>query len=203
MSTGGIGVFGGTFNPIHKSHLYLIRQYISRLPLEKLFVIPTYIPPHKQTDSLVDAHHRLEMCRLAVEDIPQAYVCDYEVERNHVSYTYETLDYLRQQFPNDMLYLLMGSDMFLTVQNWRQSGRIFEAAILCGAARHPEEMEALVKHANYLRQVGARECILMKMEPKPLSSTQIRQAIQAGQDASEMLPDPVWSYIQQHGLYTS
>lgn len=195
-----IGMLGGTFNPIHNSHIYLAEQFRDRLALDKLFLIPTYIPPHKRVKDLADSTDRLAMCRLAAEGLSCIEVCDYEIAREGTSYTYQTLEYLQSLHPDAALFLLMGADMFLTVQDWREPGHIYRLATLCAAAREPGEHAALKEHEKLLAGQGAA-CILLEITPKPLSSTEIREKIARGESVRGLVPDKVLEYIEEHHLY--
>ena len=113
-----LGVFGGTFNPIHNGHLSLCTQLSDALGLAKVLLIPTAIPPHKRATELADGGQRLAMCRLAVQGDPRFCVCDLELRRQGNSYTADTLRELEALYPDTRMFLLMGTDMFLPVQNW-------------------------------------------------------------------------------------
>jgi nicotinate-nucleotide adenylyltransferase len=194
------GVLGGTFNPIHNSHLYLAEQFRERLGLDRVLLIPTNTPPHKSAAKLASAEDRLAMCRLAAEDYPAFAVCDYEAARPGQSYTYLTLAHLREQYPADEFFFLMGADMFLTVQSWRQPEKIYRLATLCAAARQGGETAALEAHRPLLEAAGAT-CKVLDFPPQPLSSTEIRAAVSAGRPIESMTPPSVAAYIRAHGLY--
>jgi nicotinate-nucleotide adenylyltransferase len=194
------GILGGTFNPIHNSHLYLAEQFREKLGLQRVLLIPTNTPPHKSAAKLASAADRLAMCRLAVEDYPAFEVCDYEATRPGQSYTYLTLAYLRQQYPADDFFFLMGADMFLTVQSWRQPESIYALATLCAAARQGGEYALLEAHRFLLEAAGAI-CQVLDVTPQPLSSTEVRNAVSAGRPIDSMTPPSVAAYIRAHGLY--
>lgn len=195
-----IGILGGTFNPIHNSHLYLAEAFREALGLDKLLLIPTNTPPHKSARGLAPAADRLAMCRLAAEGRAYLEVSDYEAGRGEPSYTYRTLEYLRSVYPGDTLYFLMGADMFLTILEWRNPERIIGSAVLCAAARQPGELPALEAQQKRLEPLGAR-CRVLTLPPKPLSSTQVREAVMAGKSIANMVPAAVADYIKTHGLY--
>ena len=148
----------------------------------------------------MQAHHRLEMCRLAAGDESGVEVCGYEIERGGVSYTFETLRHLQGEYPGAECCLLMGADMFLTIQNWREPDEIFRLATLCACAREAGEYQAMLEHAPKLREMGAK-CEIIDAEPMPMSSTDIRRRIKEGADMSEYLNPAVWRYIREHKLY--
>ena len=116
-----IGIYGGTFNPIHLGHMEAARFAREYLELDRLYLIPTGIPPHKEMDAdAPGAEHRLEMVRLAAEALGgEVRVSDMELRRQGRSYTLETLRQIKGEHPEDRLYLLLGTDMFLTFQHWR------------------------------------------------------------------------------------
>ena len=105
-----IGIFGGTFNPVHIEHVNLAKAGIEELKLDKLFILPTYISPHKKSVS-VSATDRLNMLKLAFSDVDKAIVSDYEIERKGKSYTYLTVEHFKKEFPDSEIFLMMGADM--------------------------------------------------------------------------------------------
>jgi len=196
------GILGGTFNPIHNSHLYIALEYKRILSLDKVLIIPTFDPPHKEANNLADACHRLEMCRLAVKDLAGFEVYDYEIQMQEKSYSYKTLEHLRKKYPQDEMFFIMGTDMFFTVQNWYKTEIIYANATLCAAARGENELLAMQKQKAFLEQQGAK-CIVTSIAPRPLSSTEIREATANAEDTYDMVPPVVAEYIKEHGLYSS
>lgn len=195
-----IGILGGTFNPIHVAHIYLAGKYSEKLKLDKIIFIPTFIPPHKSAKNVINARQRLEMCGLAIEGRPEFEICDYEIEEKGKSYTYRTLKHLQELYPGAEFFLLMGADMFMTVQDWRHPQELYKMATLCVAERELGEFSVIETHAIRLKNEGAR-CIILEMDPMPLSSTMIREGIKAREDVSGLLDPKVWRYIREHRLY--
>ena len=194
------GILGGTFDPIHRAHIYLAREYCRGLGLDTLVLVPAFIPPHKANKRLADAKQRLEMCELAIQGLPEFELCDYEIMSGGKSYTYKTLKYLRDLHPGAELFLLMGADMFFTVQDWRHPEEIYKLATICAAEREHGESLALEAQAEILRNRGAR-CELLEIKPMPLSSTMVRAGLKAGEDVSGLLDPGVHDYIRKHRLY--
>ena len=121
-----VGVYGGTFSPPHIAHVRVAKAFSDALSLDKLLIIPAFLPPHKQVDKNISANTRLEMCRLAFSDIENAEVSDIEIARGGKSYTAITLESLSSD--DVELFLLCGTDMFLTLDSWYSPKKIFERA---------------------------------------------------------------------------
>lgn len=195
-----IGVFGGTFNPVHNGHLEVIRAAKNQLKLDQVLLIPTFQPPHKQARHLVPPEDRLAMCRLAVKDMPYVRVSDLEICREGKSYTYETLETLKSQYPQARFHFLMGSDMFFTVQDWRHSERIAQYAVIVCMAREKGELPRLQEHAKRLALLGF-ESFVLEVSPFPVSSTKIRTNIKKFNNLLHYVPKSVLEYIYVRGLY--
>lgn len=192
-----IGIYGGTFNPIHEGHLHILREFYTRLGLDKVLLIPTRMPPHKAAKELAKAQDRYNMCLLAAETLPfPVEVSDIELKRRDKSYTADTLREVKERYPADTLYLLMGEDMFLTVDRWYDPQTTFRLAILCAAPRSPGGYEKLQAFGKKLK--AEYQGVRYKIEDIPfwdISSTEIRTG------NFEDLPETVRDYITRHGLY--
>ena len=190
-------VFGGTFNPIHNGHLVLGKALAERLGLDRVLLIPTASPPHKQAPHLIAAQHRLAMCQLAVEGKELFTVSDLEIRRGGKSYTVDTLRALHSKFPDDRFFLLTGADMFLTLQSWREFPEIARLAVLCGVPRNQADIVRLNEHAEVLARQGAR-CVTVNVKPPDVSSTQIRERIRTQKSIKGLVPDAVLEYIKEY-----
>lgn len=153
-------------------------------------MIPTYLPPHKAGGQLAGGCHRLNMCRLAFEGDPVCRVSDIELRRGGKSYTVDTLKQLTRENPSDTFYLIMGSDMFLSLTQWYDWQRIILDAVICAGARSPGQMQALRAEAARLERLGA-QIELVALEPLPFSSTQVRARVQAGESLAGFVPPKV------------
>ena len=196
------GIYGGTFNPIHTGHVRLVKAYQKQLELDRVLIIPTCVPPHKAEEDLADGQDRLEMCRLAFLEDQRFQVDDLELRRGEKSYTVDTLEALHNQWPEDTFYLIMGSDMFLTVTQWKDYERIFQLAVICAGAR---ELGIKCRLENWGKQLEYRygtRWRVIDFSPLPISSTQIRQRIRCGESVKGLVPDRVAEYLHQTGLYT-
>ncbi|HPD19607.1 MAG TPA: nicotinate-nucleotide adenylyltransferase, partial [Candidatus Goldiibacteriota bacterium] len=119
MNNKKIGMFGGTFNPPHVGHLLIGRNVMKEFNLNKIIFIPAYIPPHKQTNSVIDAKHRLKMVELMIENEPGFLVSDFEIKKQEVSYTIDTMRYFISEFPDKEFYFIVGSDNFYYIETWK------------------------------------------------------------------------------------
>ena len=196
-----IGIFGGTFNPPHLAHMHWARVYKRHFALDRVLIMPTNVPPHKQPSDLAPAENRLEMCKLAIGDDSGFIVCDYEIRRGGVSYTLDTLRYLKDEYPGADICLLMGADMFLSMSTWREPREIFRLVTLCACAREEGEYLKMREHQPMLESMGAR-CEILQAEPMPMSSTNIRHMIRNSvTNMSGCLHPDVWEYIKTRKLY--
>ncbi len=195
-----LGVFGGTFNPIHSGHIYMALSFAGQLGLDRVLVVPTMIPPHKQALGLIGHGERYAMCQIACAPYPQLVPCDLELRRGGSSYTVDTLRALHRYYPGWELCLLVGSDMFFTLEKWVRSEEIFALATLCAAARSPGELQALARKKKELEALGAR-CEIAGFPELTVSSTQLREMLAEGEAPGNLLPPGVGEYIAEKGLY--
>ncbi|HCR43582.1 MAG TPA: nicotinate (nicotinamide) nucleotide adenylyltransferase [Ruminococcaceae bacterium] len=196
-----IAVFGGTFNPVHNGHLHLAKNFYNIIHADELLFIPTYIPPHKAPVELAAARDRLEMCRLAVKGTPFG-VSDMEVKRGGPSYTSDTLTALKKIYGrNSSLYLIVGEDMFLTVDRWHKPEVIYSLATLCAAPRGKGGCGKLTDYAVKLRRKGA-DVLIADIDYLPVSSTSVRSAVKKKENLSAYVPESVACYILKKHLYS-
>lgn len=193
-------MFGGSFNPIHNGHIQLAQAFVKKLCLDRVLIIPTYIPPHKQKDNSVTPNQKLEMCRLAFEEMPLFEVSNIEIRRKGASYTYMTLQELSEKYKGDELFLITGADMFLTIHEWKHPEIIFSLATVCGVPRNDEDIGSLKKQQEHLSTLGAKTEIL-DANVMTVSSTDIRNKVKNGEDISTLVPRSVENYIKENGLY--
>ena len=196
-----IGILGGTFNPIHNGHIQLAQYCKNELLLDKIFLIPTYTPPHKISKDLADETHRLTMCSLASENLDDFEVCDIEIKRQGKSYTFETLISLKELYPDDEFYLIMGADMFLTLDKWKNPESIFANAVIITIPRNDSDKEELESYYNaVIRDMGAKAVILPN-NVQTVSSTFIRENIGDYNTISDLIDKKVYEYIISNNLY--
>lgn len=196
-----IGIYGGTFNPPHVGHIQGAKQAILALGLTKLYLIPTHVAPHKAMPAnSPDPWQRLAMLRIAAGDCPELEVSDLELNREGPSFTWETVEQLRKIHPDAKLVLIMGSDMFLSFQSWKNPDIIVKNAEIGVLYRGEQEETAAVEAKKAeLESQGAR-ITLVKNEIVAISSTQLRRLL-AFQCADGFLPAGVGAYIRENRLY--
>ena len=194
-----IGIYGGAFNPVHKGHIKLAEEVKAKAHLDKIIIMPSGLSPHKSSHSLVDSTHRLEMCRLAF-DGEDYIVSDLEIRREGKSYTVDTVTELKQIYPDDELYLIMGSDMLLCFDRWYRYEDILSMVTICATTRQGDI--SLDELKRYSRDVLGKETFIIDFEPFECSSTKVRDALISGQDTACLIPEKVLLYIIEKGLYT-
>ena len=196
-----IGIYGGTFAPIHNGHVNAAKAFMDQMQLHYLFVIPTCMSPDKIRDEGDDAHHRMEMCRLAFEGEVGVIVSDMEIERGGISYTVDTLRALARE--DRSLFMLVGTDMAIRLDEWREPEEIFKLCYPTYVRRESDkllEKKIIEKNTKYLNDYG-KICRRIMTDEIELSSTQIRNMVKNGEDISHLVPQKVADYIKEHGLY--
>ncbi|MBP3582894.1 MAG: nicotinate (nicotinamide) nucleotide adenylyltransferase [Clostridia bacterium] len=196
-----LGIYGGTFSPPHSGHVNAARSFTESMKLDKLLIIPTFIPPHKEFREEASCEERLEMCRLAFRDIPVAEVSDIEIKRGGKSYTYETLEELSKS--GDDLYFLIGTDMLLSFDRWKNPERILDLCTLCYVRRESDrelDGEISAKISEYREKYG-REPQKIDHTVTEISSSEIRRLLTNDTDCASVLPSDVLGYIKKRGLY--
>jgi nicotinate-nucleotide adenylyltransferase len=211
-----LGLFGGTFDPIHLAHLRLAEEIAEAFGFTRVRFIPAAVPPHRGPPR-ASADHRLAMTRLAVQGNPRFEVDDRELKRPATSYTYDTLVELRAEFADRPLCLLMGADAFCTLTTWHRWRELFDLAHLVIAHRPGYALEQLAASlpdplkAEYLRRHRAGRggpgrspgggIFTHELTALDISATAVRSLIAHRSSLRYLLPDAVIAYIEQHHLY--
>ena len=196
-----VGIFGGSFNPPHIGHIAAARQVMELLCLDKLLLIPARTAPHKQLpEGSATPQQRLEMLSLAVKGMERTEVSPIELYREGVSYTYETVLQLKEQYPNDELVFIMGSDMFLSFDTWKHPEVIVSNASLGVLYRGDnDEVQQINQKLSQMQQQGAT-IYLAENQVLSLSSTDLRRMIVFG-CGEGLMPPGVGDYVRVHQLY--
>lgn len=194
-----IGLFGGSFNPIHKGHINLAQSISKKLLLDRVIFIPSGQAPHKSSSEYADASDRLEMCRLATEDYPSFEVSDYEINRDGKSYSIYTVRHFKTLYPDDELFLMVGSDMLLYFDKWYEYKEILKNVTLTAVSREGTDFAQLEQYAENLTKYG--RIIVINDDVFPVSSTYLRKKIKNNEDTSCYLDEKVVKYIILKKLY--
>ena len=198
-----LGLFGGSFDPVHYGHLLLAECCREQCGLQQVWFLPAAVPPHKQDRTLSPAEARIEMLELAVAGHPALAVHRYEVDRGGVSYTVDTLEHFRRQDAERELFLLMGSDSLYDLPQWRQAARICELAlpvVACRPGAGPPDFACLAGLASPQRieQIAQHQ---VEMPEIDLSSREIRARVSQRRSIRYQTPRAVEEYIRTHRLY--
>lgn len=197
-----LGIFGGTFSPPHIGHVSALSAFAKALPLDKILVIPTFVPPHKEYHEEASSVERLEMARLAFSDISRVEISDMEIKRGGKSYTYLTLEELSSGGAE--IYFLCGTDMLLTLDTWKNFERVFELATICYVRREGDESltPRIAEKVTEYKEKWNAEIIEIKASVIEISSTELRDGIKSKNDVIlKNIPGAVLSYINERGLY--
>ena len=203
---GKTAIFGGTFNPIHTGHLRLCSVCCNKLGIEKAMLIPANVPPHKAAKQLAANEDRLAMCRLAVKDMPYVTVSDMEMTAGGKSYTILTMRRLKEEHPDEHYYFVMGTDMFLCFDRWYEWQEILNYCDLAVSVRKADEYEKILAKKEELFAAYPhlrRDCVhTVDADCIDISSTELRTMLEQNDlRLKEYLPDAVYAYIKEHGLY--
>ena len=195
-----IGIYGGSFDPVHNGHVNAALTFKEELSLDKIIIVPAYQPPHKKGLALTPSEHRMNMCNIAFGGLEGFEVSDIEIKREDEGYMADTVAQIREQYPEDELFLLIGGDMLLYFQKWYAWHKITDEAVIAAAARNWEDDAALEAEAAVLRSYGA-EVRIVPIDVKEISSTAVREAVKRSDDIASMVPKGVDDYIWDHYLY--
>lgn len=215
-----VGVFGGSFNPIHLGHLLLADEILERLALDQVLFVPAGRPPHKPAGDLAPASHRYAMTKLAIQGHPRFSVSDLEITRQGPSYTVDTLRALRQSAgPGDEFFLLVGSETFLDLLTWKDSLALAQLARLVviprvGTAFDPDGREARkilqeigqerwvrVPAEGSLPALPLKGALLVSATSLSISASDLRRRAREGRSLSYRVPESVSAYMLEHRLY--
>lgn len=196
-----VGIMGGTFDPIHIGHLILAMEAINYKNLDEVWFIPTGNPNFKQDKNVTDKQKRFEMVKIATQDNKKFNVCDYEINKNGVTYSWETMKYLRENYDYDF-YFIMGEDSLMSVETWENAEDFLKNTKILACIRRQEEMSKLDEKIDELKSKG----YFVEKIPASfidISSTKIREKVQSNQDFRYFLPNQVFEYIVRNKLYES
>ncbi len=199
-----IGIYGGSFNPIHLAHLRLAEEARERLGLERVIFVPAKLPPHKDPSALAGAKDRLKMVRLAISGNKKFDVSDIELRRRGRSYTVDTVASMRKRFGNEAeLFFLIGTDTIAELPTWREIGRLVRLCVLVPLSRPGSKRPPLSALAPTLGRKEARAILArtVRMPEMDISASDIRRRVAEGRSIRYLVPEPVAEYIRRRALY--
>jgi nicotinate-nucleotide adenylyltransferase len=206
-----IGLFGGTFNPIHLGHLRGAEEIREAIGLREVIFIPAALPPHKTREKIIEAHDRLEMVKQATRKNPLFSTSDVELKRPGKSYAIDTIRYFRETF-KDSLYFILGNDAFVEIDSWKDFRNLFS---LCNfivmtrpnlkqASPLPGPLAADFRYeqeASRWVHVSGNMILFKEINFLDISSTKVRELVKRGASIKYLVPPEVEAYIKKHGLY--
>lgn len=196
-----IGLMGGTFDPIHSAHIEIAKCAREQYDLDEVIFMTSGNPPHKKGQNVTDAKTRLEMVRLAIDGMDGCTASDYEVNKTDYSYSVNTLKWMHGAYPDAEIYFLIGEDSLDYIDKWYHPQEILD---LCTVLVYPRiSMETLKRTLIEKQSVLGGDIRVIDAPVYGVSSTQIRNVIKSGADASELLDGRVYEYIKRNNLYRS
>ncbi len=195
-----LGIFGGSFDPVHNGHLALARASQRQVALDEVWFVPTAVQPLKRQGPHATDHQRVEMLRLAIRDESTWRVCTVEIDRGGLSYSVDTLRQLREELPDAAFFFLIGSDALRDVARWKEPRQVFRLSTPLVVRRAGEPEPDLAVLAPLC--TPATQPRLIEMQRLDISSTEIRSRIAGGQQCDSLIPDAVADYIAEKAVYT-
>jgi nicotinate-nucleotide adenylyltransferase len=212
-----IGIFGGTFNPIHNGHVKAALEVQKTFLLDKVLFIPSYIPPHKGAPDIAPPFKRLQMIKLAVASFPQLIPSPVEIDAKGKSYSIRTLERLKQQFPDAWMFFILGVDAFLEIDTWREYEKVLQQCHFIVISRpgydlrktkkilggkYTERMTRVYDSAKLGKFITHRyKIFLLSIHALDIASKDIRRKVKRGESIAGLVVDPVEEYIRKNKLY--
>lgn len=191
-----IGILGGSFDPIHNGHLYMAIQAHKQYSLDEVWLIPNGNAAHKESSKMADAEARLAMCRLAAAEYDFLKVSDIEILSTECSYTYITAQKMKEQYPDDELYFIMGADSLDYFETWKNPQIIASLCRILVVNRDDFSLEDMQKKIDRLNILFPAQIDIVHCPKIDISSTEIRNELDP-----KFLSPAVYQYIREHGLY--
>lgn len=198
-----IGLFGGTFDPIHNGHLHIARAFADEIGLDTVVFLPAGDPYHKEQTTRTPARQRFIMTEMAIADEPRFALSDCDMVRDGATYTFDTVQIFRQQFPGAQLWWLLGSDSLMQLHTWKKWQTLVRQVNIAVAMREGDNLNRTPRELHAWLGEGLQNgsVRILNAPLYDVSSTQIRQTLAAGGDSDGLVPPEVARYIRNQGLY--
>lgn len=195
-----IGIMGGTFNPVHSGHIAFIKAFTTQIDLDICFVVPARRSPFRMNEPLAEDIHRLNMLKLACEDIPNTVVSDMEIQREGFSFTIDTVAEIQCTYPEAQIYLLIGEDQAHRFKEWKHWDELLKRVQLCIVQRTQEaNMQTLIH--DLITELHVNKPIILNAPLFHVSSILIRESVLHGKTIHGLVPESIEEYIRKHNLY--
>lgn len=197
-----IGIYGGTFNPIHNTHIEIAEAAQTQFNLDIVYFLVAGAPPHKDTAETISDINRLEMVSIAIKDYPNFRIDDRELYRSGKSYSYITMTELKAEHPDDELFFIMGSDSLVTFKHWVKPDVISKCASILVAPRIGDELEEISSTISHYKSLFEGDFLLIDYAANAIASSVIRQNLLLDETVKKSIPKKVLDYIVEHNLYS-
>ena len=198
-----IGILGGTFDPIHLGHIQMAEEAYRQADLDQVLFLPSKIPPHKRNRNITEEFHRTAMIKLAIQHKSQFVYSDFELQRDGITYTVDTLRMLQEQNPEHDYYFILGGDSLFQLETWYHPEEIMSRVEILAISRYDMSREQVRARVEWLAQNYQARIQIVEMSRMDISSSDIRDRVRRGDSLQGMVPNEVENYIQEHSLYQS
>ncbi len=194
-----IGLFGGTFDPIHQGHMIIMENVINYMNLDKIYILPNSNPPHKLENKKTDLKLRLKMVEEAIKNNPKLVINDYDFKDNKIHYTYKTIEYFKSTYPKDEFFFIMGEDSFMDIEKWKNYKEILKEKLII-FKRLSGKNFSLIAKINEIKKYN-RNIYLIDNLALDISSTLIRNMVKNKKSIRYLVDDKVKKIIEEENLY--
>ena len=193
-----IGLFGGTFDPIHLGHLIVMENVLNIMNLDKIIILPSSNPPHKQDKDKTDVKLRVDMVKKAIKNNNRIILSTFEANSNEVIYSYQTINYFKEKYPTDEFYYVMGEDSFMNIESWKNYKDLLKENLIVFARSSIDSQSSLVKK---IKETNKENIHLINNLNINISSTLIRNLLRNGKSIRYLVTDDVYDFIMENRLY--